>query len=68
MSSSPSYRDSSSTAVVKNVIVLALGLIINYINGTLIHTFRKHQVRMGFFVVVVVTIIIIVDKIISIIS
>ncbi|KAM9361371.1 odorant receptor 131-2-like [Symphorus nematophorus] len=44
MSSRPSYRDSYSTAVAKNVIVLALGLIINYINGTLIHTFRKHQV------------------------
>ncbi|XP_029358318.1 odorant receptor 131-2-like [Echeneis naucrates] len=39
-----SYRDSLSTAVAKNVIVLALGLSINYINGTLIHTFRKHQI------------------------
>lgn len=29
----------------QNVIVLALGVGINYINGTLIHTFRKHQVR-----------------------
>ncbi|XP_051270735.1 odorant receptor 131-2-like isoform X1 [Dicentrarchus labrax] len=38
------YRDSYSTAVAKNVIVLALGLTINYINGTLIHTFRKHQI------------------------
>ncbi|XP_063765921.1 odorant receptor 131-2-like [Eleginops maclovinus] len=37
-------RDSFSTAVAKNVIVLALGLIINYINGALIHTFRKHQI------------------------
>ncbi|KAI4799532.1 hypothetical protein KUCAC02_016845 [Chaenocephalus aceratus] len=37
-------RDSFSTAVAKNVIVVALGLIINYINGTLIHTFRKHQI------------------------
>ncbi|XP_059184831.1 odorant receptor 131-2-like [Centropristis striata] len=37
-------RDSYSTAVAKNVIVLALGLVINYINGTLIHTFRKHQI------------------------
>lgn len=44
-SSGLSYRDPSSTAVAKNVIVLSLGLTINYINGTLIHTFRKHQVR-----------------------
>ncbi|CAN9512585.1 unnamed protein product [Ophioblennius macclurei] len=38
------YRDTASTAVAKNVIVLALGVGINYINGTLIHTFRKHQI------------------------
>ncbi|XP_054472058.1 odorant receptor 131-2-like [Anoplopoma fimbria] len=38
------YRDSYSTVVAKNVIVMALGLIINYINGSLIHTFRKHQI------------------------
>ncbi|XP_072238012.1 odorant receptor 131-2-like [Leuresthes tenuis] len=44
VSSSVRYRDSASTAVAKNVIVLALGLTINYINGTLIHTFRKHQI------------------------
>ncbi|XP_070759428.1 odorant receptor 131-2-like [Enoplosus armatus] len=44
VSSGPSYRDSFSTAVAKNVIILALGLIISYINGTLIHTFRKHQI------------------------
>lgn len=43
-SSSLNYRDSPSVAVAKNVIVLALGFTINYINGTLIHTFRKHQV------------------------
>ncbi|CAG5978063.1 unnamed protein product [Menidia menidia] len=43
MSISVPTRDSVSTAVAKNVIVLALGLTINYINGTLIHTFRKHQ-------------------------
>uniref|UniRef100_A0AAV2M874 G-protein coupled receptors family 1 profile domain-containing protein n=1 Tax=Knipowitschia caucasica TaxID=637954 RepID=A0AAV2M874_KNICA len=29
--------------VTKNVIIVALGLAINYINGILIHTFRKHQ-------------------------
>lgn len=48
VSSPPSYRDSYNTAVAKNVIVLALGLTINYMNATLIHTFRKHQVRMIF--------------------
>lgn len=37
-------RDSFTTAVVKNVIVTALCISINYINGTLVHTFRKHQV------------------------
>ncbi|XP_068449885.1 odorant receptor 131-2-like [Clinocottus analis] len=42
--STPRYRDSYSTVVAKNVIVLALGLVINYINGSLIHTFRKHQI------------------------
>ncbi|XP_037535612.1 odorant receptor 131-2-like [Nematolebias whitei] len=31
-------------AAAKNVIVLALGITINYINGMLILTFRKHQV------------------------
>ncbi|XP_028285614.1 odorant receptor 131-2-like [Parambassis ranga] len=44
VSSSLVYQDSASTAVAKNVIVLVLGLTINYINGTLIHTFRKHQI------------------------
>ncbi|KAG7236873.1 hypothetical protein INR49_000177, partial [Caranx melampygus] len=44
VSSSQSYQDSLGTAVAKNVIVLAFGLTINYINGTLIHTFRKHQI------------------------
>ncbi|KAM7006154.1 uncharacterized protein LKV04_002766 [Tautogolabrus adspersus] len=44
MSSAERYRDSFQTAVVKNVIILAVGLTIGYINGTLIHTFRKHQV------------------------
>ncbi|KAM8756275.1 odorant receptor 131-2-like [Acanthopagrus schlegelii] len=44
MSSSLRHRDSYSTAVAKNVIVLSLGLTINYINGTLIHTLRKHQI------------------------
>ncbi|XP_034440716.1 odorant receptor 131-2-like [Hippoglossus hippoglossus] len=39
-----SYRDSQGTVVAKNVFLLALGLTINYINCTLIHTFRKHQI------------------------
>uniref|UniRef100_A0A672FGD0 G-protein coupled receptors family 1 profile domain-containing protein n=1 Tax=Salarias fasciatus TaxID=181472 RepID=A0A672FGD0_SALFA len=38
------YRDTASSAVAKNVILLAIGVIINYINGTLVHTFRKHQI------------------------
>ncbi|XP_063765915.1 odorant receptor 131-2-like [Eleginops maclovinus] len=38
------YRDSFSKAVAKNVIVVVLGLSINYINVGLIHTFCKHQI------------------------
>ncbi|XP_071397001.1 odorant receptor 131-2-like [Centroberyx affinis] len=38
------YRDSFATAVTKNMVVVALGISINYINASLIHTFRKHQV------------------------
>ncbi|XP_030274893.1 odorant receptor 131-2-like [Sparus aurata] len=38
------YRDSFTEAVIKNVIVLALGIFINYINASLIHTFSKHQI------------------------
>ncbi|XP_070707994.1 odorant receptor 131-2-like [Pempheris klunzingeri] len=37
-------RDTFTTAVIKNVIVTALCIFINYINGTLVHTFRKHQI------------------------
>ncbi|XP_074534101.1 odorant receptor 131-2-like [Halichoeres trimaculatus] len=37
-------RDTFTAAVTKNVIVTALCISINYINGTLIHTFRKHEV------------------------
>ncbi|CAJ1051178.1 hypothetical protein F2P81_012492 [Xyrichtys novacula] len=44
VSSSASYGDSFGTAVAKNVIVVAFGLTIYYINGTLIHTFRKHEI------------------------
>uniref|UniRef100_A0A3Q3DHM4 G-protein coupled receptors family 1 profile domain-containing protein n=1 Tax=Hippocampus comes TaxID=109280 RepID=A0A3Q3DHM4_HIPCM len=38
------YRDSLSKAVVKNVVVLAIGLSINYINVSLMYTFCKHQI------------------------
>ncbi|XP_069568797.1 odorant receptor 131-2-like [Brachyistius frenatus] len=38
------YRDSFAKAVTKNVIVLVLGISINYINAGLIQTFRKHQI------------------------
>nr|XP_046241083.1 odorant receptor 131-2-like [Scatophagus argus] len=36
--------DSLSKAVTKNVIVLVLGISINYINAGLIHTFSTHQI------------------------
>uniref|UniRef100_A0A8P4KSD9 G-protein coupled receptors family 1 profile domain-containing protein n=1 Tax=Dicentrarchus labrax TaxID=13489 RepID=A0A8P4KSD9_DICLA len=36
--------DSFSKAVAKNVIVVVLGISINYINANLIHTFTKHQI------------------------
>ncbi|KAI4826936.1 hypothetical protein KUCAC02_030366 [Chaenocephalus aceratus] len=45
-STSPGSR-SFAEAVYKNVIVTVLCIAINYINGTLIHTFRKHQVWVG---------------------
>ncbi|XP_071396991.1 odorant receptor 131-2-like [Centroberyx affinis] len=38
------YRDTISTAIIKNVITVALCISINYVNGTLIHTFNKHQI------------------------
>ncbi|XP_077386304.1 odorant receptor 131-2-like [Festucalex cinctus] len=37
------YRDSLGKAVVKNLVVLAIGLSINYINVGLMYTFCKHQ-------------------------
>lgn len=37
-------RDTFASAVIKNVIVTALCVSINYINSVLVHTFRKHQV------------------------
>ncbi|XP_031156160.1 odorant receptor 131-2-like [Sander lucioperca] len=38
------YRDSFTKAMIKNVIVVVLGISINYINAGLIHTFCKHQI------------------------
>ncbi|TKS71863.1 Trace amine-associated receptor 1 [Collichthys lucidus] len=38
------YRDSVTKAVIKNVIVLVLGISINFIDASLIHTFCKHQI------------------------
>ncbi|XP_037304305.2 odorant receptor 131-2-like [Pungitius pungitius] len=38
------YRDSFSKAMTKNVIVVVLGISINYINAGLIRTFCKHQI------------------------
>ncbi|XP_070759427.1 odorant receptor 131-2-like [Enoplosus armatus] len=38
------YRDTLNTAVIKNVITVGLCISINYVNGTLVHIFKKHQV------------------------
>ncbi|XP_044205321.1 odorant receptor 131-2-like [Thunnus albacares] len=38
------YRDSFTKAVTKNVIVVVLGISINCINASLIHTFHKHEI------------------------
>ncbi|KAI4826934.1 hypothetical protein KUCAC02_030364 [Chaenocephalus aceratus] len=38
------YRDSLNVAIIKNVVTVVLCIFINFINGTLVHTFRKHQV------------------------
>ncbi|KAK2861506.1 hypothetical protein Q5P01_001039 [Channa striata] len=40
----PVYRDTVQTAVLKNVITVVLCISINYVNGTLVYTFKKHQV------------------------
>lgn len=42
------YRDSFAKAVIKNVIVVLLSLLINYINTGLIYTFYEHQVSPAF--------------------
>ncbi len=38
------YRDSFPVAVGKNVTVIVLGITINYINATMVHTFNKNHV------------------------
>ncbi|XP_067442338.1 odorant receptor 131-2-like [Thunnus thynnus] len=38
------YRDNFVIAVGKNVIVVVLGITINYINATMVHTFNKHHI------------------------
>lgn len=40
-------RDSLLAALIKNLIVALLCLLINYVNGVQIHTFRRHQVGPG---------------------
>ncbi len=38
------YRDTLNTAIIKNVITVVLCISINYVNGALVHIFKKHQV------------------------
>ncbi|XP_076605857.1 odorant receptor 131-2-like [Chaetodon auriga] len=38
------YRDAFVLAVGKNVTIIVLGITINYINGTMVHTFNKHHI------------------------
>ncbi|XP_078103462.1 odorant receptor 131-2-like [Sander vitreus] len=38
------YRDTLTTAIIKNVITVVLCISINYVNSTLVYTFTKHQV------------------------
>ncbi|XP_024655217.2 odorant receptor 131-2-like [Maylandia zebra] len=38
------YRDPLNIAIVKNVITVVLCIAIIYVNGTLLHTFKKHEV------------------------
>ncbi len=38
------YRDSFPVTVGKNVTVIVLGITINYINATMVHTFNKNHV------------------------
>ncbi|XP_041638512.1 odorant receptor 131-2-like [Cheilinus undulatus] len=38
------YQEPFAKAIVKNMIVVVLGVSINYINASLFHTFSKHQI------------------------
>ncbi|XP_034725865.1 odorant receptor 131-2-like [Etheostoma cragini] len=38
------YRDTLTTAIIKNGITVVLCISINYVNSTLVYTFSKHQV------------------------
>lgn len=38
------YRDTLSTAIIKNLITVGLSVSIIYINSSLVHTFTKHEV------------------------
>ncbi|XP_026203002.1 odorant receptor 131-2-like [Anabas testudineus] len=40
----PVYRDTVETSILKNVVTVVLCISINYVNGSLVHTFTKHQV------------------------
>nr|XP_033482519.1 odorant receptor 131-2-like [Epinephelus lanceolatus] len=44
MTGAVNYRDTFVMAVCKNVIVVVLGISINYINATMVHTFNKHHI------------------------
>ncbi|XP_020792401.2 odorant receptor 131-2-like [Boleophthalmus pectinirostris] len=37
-------KDTFESSVAKNVLLVSLGLSFNYINGILLHTYRKHQI------------------------
>uniref|UniRef100_A0A3P9D211 Melatonin receptor type 1A-A-like n=1 Tax=Maylandia zebra TaxID=106582 RepID=A0A3P9D211_9CICH len=38
------YQDSLSTAIIKNLITVGLSVSIIYINSSLVHTFKKHEI------------------------
>ncbi|XP_029006430.1 odorant receptor 131-2-like [Betta splendens] len=43
-STTPVYRDTVQTVIIKNVVTVVLCITINYVNSILVRTFRKHQV------------------------
>ena len=38
------YRDRLFNAIIKNLVVVFLGISINYINASMVHTFHKEEV------------------------